>query len=170
MASAHNFKVGSLREKSGGLWFRITQFDTRHSFKSYILFFQKKWPQPPTNHHPHFPSPTPKNEGRKMPPKKKPTTKLHGLLLGYPFQGDRLGRQQIRKALTTQARPGRTSRDGSRRVVKERRLGGTDTDFRRDGCFLVCWVEGFLKAKNSLKGWHEAWGILAWVSGGILIW
>lgn len=41
---------------------------------------------------------------------KKKTTKLNGWLPGYPFQGDRLGRQQIRKALTTQARPGHTSR------------------------------------------------------------
>ena len=74
--------------------------------------------QPTTIHTPHLPPPI--KEG-KMSPQKK-TTKLHGWLPGYPFQGDRLGRQQIRKALTTQARPGRTSRDGwvfSRRVVKE---------------------------------------------------
>ena len=65
-----NFKVGSLRDESGGLWLRITQFDTTNSFKSYPFVFQKKWPQPPANHHPHTPSPSPNKRRKNVPPKK----------------------------------------------------------------------------------------------------
>lgn len=133
--------------------------------QSYIFFSKKMTPttnQPPST----LPIPHPKKRRKKNVPKKK---KQRSLTVGCRATHSKVtGWADNKFEKLLQPKPGLATR----RVVKTfRRLGGTDVRVpRRDGWFfVVCWVEGFLKTKHPLKGWHEAWGILGWVFRGILI-
>lgn len=104
--TSYNFKV-QVGSFTGKIWWSMIQnhpiFLIQPIHSNLTLFFSKK---NETNHQPTIHTSHPHPKKRKKNAKKK--TKLHGLLPGYPFQGYRLGRQQIRKALATQARPGRS--------------------------------------------------------------